>query len=47
MDSLRGQGGIQMLLTVEQEAGRIVSAARTGIVFLIYGLLARLVRFWI
>jgi len=32
MDSLRGQGGIQMLLTAEQEAGRIVSAARTGIV---------------
>ncbi|XP_010433570.1 PREDICTED: V-type proton ATPase subunit G3 [Camelina sativa] len=30
MDSLRGQGGIQMLLTAEQEAGRIVSAARTA-----------------
>ncbi|CAH8332246.1 unnamed protein product [Eruca vesicaria subsp. sativa] len=29
MDSLRSQGGIQMLLTAEQEAGRIVSAART------------------
>ncbi|CAN7109847.1 V-type proton ATPase subunit G3 [Brassica rapa] len=30
MDSLRGQGGIQMLLNAEQEAGRIVSAARTA-----------------
>ncbi|CAF2131413.1 hypothetical protein BRARA_K00171 [Brassica rapa] len=30
MDSLRGQGGIQMLLTAEQEAGWIVSAARTA-----------------
>ncbi|CAN8325960.1 unnamed protein product [Cochlearia groenlandica] len=30
MDSVRGQGGIQMLLTAEQEAGRIVSAARTA-----------------
>ena len=37
MDSLRGQGGIQMLLTAEQEAGRIVSAARTGMVFLFEG----------
>ena len=35
MDSFRGQGGIQMLLTAEQEAGWIVSAARTGIVFLL------------
>lgn len=43
MDSLRGQGGIQMLLTAEQEAGRIVTAARTGIVFIFHGLLARLV----
>lgn len=46
MDSLRGQGGIQMLLTAEQEAGRIVSAARTGIVYLSNGFLTRLVRFW-
>ncbi|XP_019058058.1 PREDICTED: V-type proton ATPase subunit G3 [Tarenaya hassleriana] len=30
MDSFRGQGGIQMLLTAEQEAGRIVSAARNA-----------------
>ncbi|CAN6931349.1 unnamed protein product [Brassica oleracea] len=28
MDSLRGQGGIQMLLTAEQEAGRIVSTLK-------------------
>ncbi|KZV57095.1 V-type proton ATPase subunit G 1-like [Dorcoceras hygrometricum] len=28
MDSMRGQGGIQMLLTAEQEAQQIVSAAR-------------------
>ncbi|PSS31827.1 V-type proton ATPase subunit G like [Actinidia chinensis var. chinensis] len=28
MDSMRGQGGIQMLLTAEQEAQHIVSAAR-------------------
>lgn len=45
MDSLRGQGGIQMLLTAEQEAGRIVSAARTGMVFLLYRFLAPIVRF--
>ncbi|KDP42395.1 hypothetical protein JCGZ_02452 [Jatropha curcas] len=28
MDSMRGQGGIQMLLTAEQEAQHIVSSAR-------------------
>ncbi|XP_055826395.1 V-type proton ATPase subunit G 1-like [Solanum dulcamara] len=28
MDSMRGQGGIQMLLTAEQEAQQIVYAAR-------------------
>ncbi|XP_050213450.1 V-type proton ATPase subunit G-like [Mercurialis annua] len=28
MESMRGQGGIQMLLTAEQEAQHIVSAAR-------------------
>ncbi|GMN22240.1 hypothetical protein TIFTF001_043479 [Ficus carica] len=28
MDSLRGQGGIQMLLTAEQEAQYIISSAR-------------------
>ncbi|KAI5668039.1 hypothetical protein M9H77_17892 [Catharanthus roseus] len=28
MDPMRGQGGIQMLLTAEQEAQQIVSAAR-------------------
>ncbi|KAA8538665.1 hypothetical protein F0562_028273 [Nyssa sinensis] len=28
MDSFKGQGGIQMLLTAEQEAQQIVSAAR-------------------
>ncbi|XP_038684532.1 V-type proton ATPase subunit G1-like [Tripterygium wilfordii] len=28
MDSLRGQGGIQMLLTAEQEAQRVVTDAR-------------------
>ena len=45
MDSLRGQRGIQMLLNAEQEAGRIVSAARTGIVFsLFYGFLAQLLK---
>lgn len=30
MDSMRGQGGIQMLLTAEQEAQQIVYAARNG-----------------
>ncbi|XP_024026655.1 V-type proton ATPase subunit G3 [Morus notabilis] len=29
MDSLRGQGGIQMLLTAEQEAQQIISSARS------------------
>ncbi|XWS21921.1 hypothetical protein CRYUN_Cryun30bG0098100 [Craigia yunnanensis] len=29
MDSFRGQGGIQMLLTAEQEAQHIVSGARS------------------
>ncbi|XWS23390.1 hypothetical protein CRYUN_Cryun28dG0009900 [Craigia yunnanensis] len=29
MDNFRGQGGIQMLLTAEQEAQHIVSSART------------------
>lgn len=28
MDSIKGQGGIQMLLTAEQEAQHIVSSAR-------------------
>ncbi|CAL5387740.1 unnamed protein product [Camellia sinensis] len=28
MDSMKGQGGIQMLLTAEQEAQQIVTAAR-------------------
>ncbi|XP_058218196.1 V-type proton ATPase subunit G-like [Rhododendron vialii] len=28
MDSMKGQGGIQMLLTAEQEAQQIVAAAR-------------------
>ncbi|CDP10655.1 unnamed protein product [Coffea canephora] len=30
MDAMRGQGGIQMLLTAEQEAQQIVSAAKNS-----------------
>ncbi|PKI62432.1 hypothetical protein CRG98_017238 [Punica granatum] len=30
MDSIKGQGGIQMLLTAEQEAQHIVSSARNS-----------------
>lgn len=28
MDSMKGQGGIQMLLTAEQEAQQIISSAK-------------------
>jgi len=36
MASNRGQGGIQQLLAAEQEAQRIVNAAKTGIFYLRY-----------
>lgn len=36
MDPMRGQGGIQMLLTAEQEAQQIVSAARNCMIHIQY-----------
>lgn len=33
MDPFRGQGGIQMLLTAEQDAQQVVSTARNSIYY--------------
>lgn len=38
MASNRGQGGIQQLLAAEQEAQRIVTAAKNGIVYILVSL---------
>jgi len=39
--SNRGQGGIQQLLAAEQEAQRIVNAAKNGILFFLLFIMSR------
>lgn len=36
MDSIKGQGGIQMLLTAEQEAQQMVSSARNSKISILF-----------